>query len=149
MLLVVGFHAWLFGDRLIAGTFLDPLVAVRWVVAATLGCGFLWLRRQGLSLVSGRRAVVLWLLVTLLHAHAAWTPAGAALDTSAREAAVAALQAASMVAAAAGLGLLGLLLKFRVGAPRLAARWLADGWPGAPVRSVFLAIAGPRPPPAF
>lgn len=63
------FHVSLFWDRLVDGQLLDPLVAGRWLAAAGITAGLIALRRCGVSLVSGRRALVVWLLVVLLH----WT----------------------------------------------------------------------------
>lgn len=148
LLLLVGHHAWLFGDRLFAGTFLDPMVAVRWAAGVALAFGFLWLRRCGLPLLCGRRAVVLWLLVALLHVHAAWAPPGPASEVSAREAAVLALQAVSAAAVALGFGLLAVLLRVRLRAPRPVAAWLADVWLPSPASALSLSLAAPRPPPA-
>lgn len=61
------FHISLFWDRLVGGQLLDPLVAGRWLAAAALASGLVALRRRGVSLVAGRRALVVWLLVVLLH----------------------------------------------------------------------------------
>jgi hypothetical protein len=61
------FHVSLFWDRLVDGQLLDPLVAARWLGAAALTAGLVTLRRCGVSLVAGRRALVVWLLVVLLH----------------------------------------------------------------------------------
>lgn len=148
LLLLAGYHTWLFGDRLFAGTFLDPMVAVRWAAGVALAFGFLWLRRCGLPLLCGRRAVVLWLLVALLHVHAAWAPPGPASEVSAREAAVLALQAVSAAAVALGFGLLAVLLRVRLRAPRPVAAWLAEEWLPSPASTLSLSLAAPRPPPA-
>ena len=53
--------------RLVDGQLLDPLVAARWLGAAALTAGLIALRRRGVSLVTGRRALVVWLLVVFLH----------------------------------------------------------------------------------
>lgn len=147
LVLLAGFHAWLFGDHLIAGSVFDPLVALRWAAGGVLLFAFLWLRRRGVSLVCGRRAIVLWLLVAVLHAHAAWTPADAASAAPAREAAVLALQAVSAAAVLAGLALLGALARPRTFAPHVT-RLGAFVPPATPLAGVLaLCILGPRPPP--
>lgn len=72
------FHASLFWDRLVDGQLLDPLVAARWLSAIALTAGLVALRRRGVSLVAGRRSLVVWLLVVLLHWSA--KPAVAVID---------------------------------------------------------------------
>jgi hypothetical protein len=67
------FHASLLWSRLVDGQLFDPLVAARWIGAAALTAGLVALRRRGVSLVAGRRALVVWLLVVLLH----WSPSPA------------------------------------------------------------------------
>jgi len=61
------FHVSLLWDRLADGQLLDPLVAARWLGAIALTAALVALRRRGVSLVAGRRALVVWLLVVLLH----------------------------------------------------------------------------------
>ncbi len=65
--LLVIHHAVLLWQRVATQTLFDPAVALRW--AATLGLllAFLRLRRTGISLVWGHKAVAMWLLVLLLH----------------------------------------------------------------------------------
>jgi hypothetical protein len=71
--LLVVFHAWLLWTHLAAGQAFEPGEAIRWLVAVGVLVGFRALSRLGLPLLSGRRAVVLWLLVILIHCHAVWT----------------------------------------------------------------------------
>jgi hypothetical protein len=61
------FHVSLLWTRLVDGQLLDPLVAARWLGAIALTAGLVALRRRGVSLVAGRRALVVWLLVVFLH----------------------------------------------------------------------------------
>ena len=61
------FHVSLLWSRLVDGQLLEPLVAARWLGAAALTAGLVTLRHRGVSLVAGRRALVVWLLVVLLH----------------------------------------------------------------------------------
>lgn len=72
--LLVAFHAWLLWTRLLDGGLLQPEVAARWLVGAMLTAAFVVLHRAGVSLVWGRRAVGLWLLVALLHVQSASPP---------------------------------------------------------------------------
>lgn len=70
---LVAFHAWLFWSHVVQGRALEPRTAVRWLVAALVLAAFRSLGRHGLPLLWGRRAILLWLLVILIHCHAAWT----------------------------------------------------------------------------
>ena len=64
---LVVFHAALLAGRFADASIAHPEVIAQWVGAVLLGVGALALRRQGSSLVSGRGALVFWLLVLLLH----------------------------------------------------------------------------------
>jgi hypothetical protein len=64
---LVGFHGWLFAGRLAEGELLEPAVALRWLASAVLVAALEGLRRAGVPLVRGRRALVFWVLVLLLH----------------------------------------------------------------------------------
>jgi hypothetical protein len=64
---LAAFHVSLLWDRLVDGQLLDPVVAARWLGAVALSAGLVALRRRGVSLVAGRRALVVWLLVVFLH----------------------------------------------------------------------------------
>jgi len=71
--ILVVFHAWLFWLHATEGKLFEADVALRWLVAGAVALAFWGLRRLGLPLFRGRRAVVLWLLVVLIHGHAVWT----------------------------------------------------------------------------
>ncbi|MBP9146573.1 MAG: hypothetical protein KBF21_09040 [Thermoanaerobaculia bacterium] len=64
---LAAFHAALLAGRLADASIAHPEVLLQWVGALLLGAGAWALRRQGASLVSGRGALVFWLLVLLLH----------------------------------------------------------------------------------
>jgi hypothetical protein len=68
--LLVVLHASILWDRVVQGRLSDPGVALRWLGAAALTIALLALRQRGVSLFWGRRALVFWLLVLLLHAGA-------------------------------------------------------------------------------
>jgi len=75
VLLLVGaalaaFHVWLFAGQVWSGALADPGLIFRWLVAAELVGGLVVLKRQGESLVWGRKAVALWVLTALLHSPA-------------------------------------------------------------------------------
>jgi len=63
------FHLWLLGNQAWSGQLAEPDVILRWAAALALAGGIVALRRRGESLV-GRKAVVIWLLATLLHGPA-------------------------------------------------------------------------------
>lgn len=71
--LLVLFHVWLLWTHIVAGKAFEPGTALRWLVAVGVLAGFRALSRHGLPVLFGRRAVVLWLLVILIHCHAVWT----------------------------------------------------------------------------
>lgn len=71
---LVIFHVALFWNHIGEGRLLDPAVATRWGIGALLLLALAALRRAGVSLLWGRRALVVWVLVALLH----WTAAPAA-----------------------------------------------------------------------
>ncbi len=72
--LLVVYHTFLLAWHVWEGRLLQPETSIRWVLGGMLFAGFLWLRRLEIPLFWGRKAVVLWLLVALLHAHAALRP---------------------------------------------------------------------------
>lgn len=138
------FHVWLFASQIVDGRLADPASIARWIVAGGLVLGLASLRRQGASLVRGRKAVSIWLLAALLHAPAVADRVDAAgLDLPA--------VAVSLVSVTLGAGLvLAALTGFRttrppspltstvVGRTRLSIASLSSG------RYVCFA---PRPPP--
>jgi hypothetical protein len=152
VLLLSGFHAWLFWSHVADGRLLDPAVAARWFAGVLLTVGFVVLRRFGLPLIRGRKAIVLWLLVALLHAHAVLAPAGRLTDRGALDTTVAAivLEAVSAtVLAGAGLLLLAAALRSRSRARTVrASAWFAlHAAHGARVADGWRLVLAPRPPP--
>ncbi|MEL7061126.1 MAG: hypothetical protein AAGN46_13985 [Acidobacteriota bacterium] len=81
-LATIAFHGWLFGRRLVEGTLFESGVLARWAAALLLAAGVCVLQRRGLAVWRGRRAIVFWLSVVLLHAgiQAPVTPVGEALQ---------------------------------------------------------------------
>ena len=71
------FHGGLLWQRLSDGSLLEPTVVARWAVSVVLILALLQLWRQGLPLLRGRRAGVLWLIVALLHVLTPGAPAPA------------------------------------------------------------------------
>jgi hypothetical protein len=142
------FHGWLLSVHVSTGKLFEPDVAVRWMVAVGIFGAFLTLRRVGVSVFTDRRAAALWLLVVLLHCHAAWT--GDALETvQAIPQAVVDLMPAGVQAAAALAGVI--LLAWVALRPAVERpRW---GLLDTPVRFAGMQAAAwalpfsPRPPP--
>jgi hypothetical protein len=66
-LALVVFHLVLFWDQIGDGRLLDPAVAARWGMSALLVLALAGLRRAGVPILWGRRALVVWVLVALLH----------------------------------------------------------------------------------
>ncbi len=64
------FHVWLFAGQLWSGALADPGLIFRWLVAAGVIGGLVMLKRQGESLIFGRKAVSIWVLAALLHGPA-------------------------------------------------------------------------------
>jgi hypothetical protein len=67
--LLVGFHGWVLASQFASGRLVEPWLILRWIVAAGLVAGLVYVRRRGESLV-GRKAVAIWVLAALLHAPA-------------------------------------------------------------------------------
>jgi hypothetical protein len=61
-------HVSILWARVTQGQLGEPLVAVRWGAAFVLLFALAALRRRGVPLLWGRRALVFWLLVLVLHA---------------------------------------------------------------------------------
>jgi hypothetical protein len=142
---LVVFHAWVLGTQLLHGRAFTPETAVRWAVSALVLIGFRALGRRGLPLFSGRRAVVLWLLVILIHAHVIWTGGSVSMALGIPETIVVVSQITA-TAAALGVVLLTVLAAPRVrrdGRLAFATPVPVAGLP--PVDAAY--IFAPRPPP--
>lgn len=146
---LVAFHAILFWDRIASFSLFEPLVAARWLAAAVLSAAMLRLYRSSGSLLKGRRALVFWALVLLLHAAAVLPADGIVVESAVLEAAL--LAALPLSLAPVALGVVGSVLG-HLGRVRAQSR--------PPFLSRFdvaarLALQGgglgprlPRPPPA-
>ena len=142
--LLVLFHAWLFGAQLVDGQLADAALLARWAAAGLLTAALWGLRRRGVPLFRGRRAVAIWLLAAVLHGPAALdhlnSPQFPVPD------AIAALAEFGSILIATGL--LAGALRRRFSMPVPARRRLP---PAAPVFRACLAASrahlAPRPPP--
>ena len=141
------FHVWLFAGQLRNGELLsDPGLLARWFAALGLAGALFVLKRRGISLVVGRKAVAVWALVALLHG-----PALAGRIEAVEQPAVAdAVTLLARIAAAsiAGLWLLHVAFASKRRAPVLHEFFAALGLhhPALVALDVRPVVA-PRPPP--
>lgn len=148
-----GYHALLLWQRVASLTLLEPAVALRWVAGLVLLLALVRLRRAGVPLFWGRKALVFWVLVLLLHAAgAAPIPSEVAIELALQPGAdlLYILPAALTALALAGLLLAALAPGSRPGlAPSAPRLQLARAAGAARVsRRSLLAPLAPRPPPA-
>lgn len=138
-------HVAVLWDRVAEGRLSDPVVALRWLAGAVLTLALLALRRRGVPLLWGRRALVFWLLVLLLHAGAA-APEGPGLRPD---------PVRLLFVVPASVAPIGLLLVLLV--PVLVRRSMAGPAPArarrsrgavAALREGVLLTLAPRAPPA-
>lgn len=73
-LALIAFHVWLFWGQWQAGVLTEPLRIARWAASALVAAALIVVHRRGAGLFRGRRAVVLWTLVAMIHVGAG-TPA--------------------------------------------------------------------------
>ncbi len=147
---LVGFHGWLLWEHAATGRLLEPAVALRWALGAGLFGAIVALRAVGLPALFGRRAAVLWVLVSVLHWHAMSarvpSPSDVGLGLPAE---VVVSATATALGAALGLVLVGALLALGRGWVAPTRRWVVRT---APIRITpslaHLRVVGCRPPPA-
>jgi hypothetical protein len=143
---LIVFHAWLLGAHLADGRAFEPAMAARWMLAVLVLAGFRALSRRGLPLLSGRRAVVLWLLVVVIHCSAAWDGgAAAALDRAIPESVTALAQVSAAVLVAAALSA-AFAPALRAAARLRPASDVPARIAGLPSNG-FVFLFSPRPPP--
>jgi len=125
MAALVVFHASILYNHFVDGRLGDPAVAFRWAIGGLLAGLLVAFHRMGVPLIRGRRALVVWVLVALLHVVAARTIASPLLDVAPEDAA-----AVLVIVPAAAPILLGtlLLLAFALGCATLAAPDLRRAW---------------------
>ncbi len=138
-------HVSILWARVTQGQLGEPIIAVRWAAALVLLLALVALRRRGVPLLWGRRALVFWLLVLVLHA-------GMGIPQDARHP-IAPEQLLFVVPAAVGTAsVLLVLLVTQLAAGELAgpAEALALAAAGGlPVRRTGFRLAlASRPPPA-
>lgn len=139
------FHVWLFAGQLWSGALADPSLIFRWLLAAGLLGALMLLRRQGESVIFGRKAVAIWVLAALLHGPALASRVDVG-PTPIPEAVVVLTQ--TVVGLVGLLGLAFVLAGASIRRPAFAAngRPAARAHTPALIASAGLAFA-PRPPP--
>jgi hypothetical protein len=144
------FHAWLLWTHATTGRLFDAGVAGRWGVAVLVAASFWWLSRLGLPLFKGRRALVLWMLVVVIHGHAAWTgdawQTPVVLPQAIVELIPAGVSAATVLVAALFLVALALRRVVRPALPDFSDLPARLAGVPAPVSALHFA---PRPPPSL
>lgn len=141
------FHVWLFGRQAMSGALASPEVLLKWIAALGLAAALIALRRSGISLVRGRKAVAVWVLAALLHAPAVGERLEALEIPAIPEAAISLTQTLAAAVALAGVLLLLWIGRRTTAAPRFArasAAPLLSPWLSSPARFAF----APRPPPS-
>jgi hypothetical protein len=93
------FHLWLLGQQAWTGQLADPGVIGRWTLAAGLLAVFVGLKRRRPALLSGRRAIALWVLAAVLHGPALVNDRDGFATPAIPEAVVTMVQAAASIAA--------------------------------------------------
>lgn len=143
--LVVGLgllHSQLLWQRIASSTLFEPLVALRWGAAALVIAGFVYLKRAGVSVIWGHKALILWLLVLVCHAGAVGPVEGHQPLAE---------PGLLLVLSLCGLALraiLGELDRLAGGGVARLVRLPASRPPGLPRDPRFLELLSPRPPPA-
>jgi hypothetical protein len=143
---LVLFHVWLFAGQMADGRLADPGVVGRWLIAGGLIAALVQLRRQGASMLVGRKAATVWLLAAWLHGPAI----AARVDPPALPEAIGTIAQVGLAVTALGLTLLVLGRARRSAAPHAPADRLPVRFEivPLPMAHAFSALA-PRPPPAL
>ncbi|GMV21667.1 MAG: hypothetical protein AMXMBFR57_16160 [Acidimicrobiia bacterium] len=139
---LAAFHVWLFAGQVLSGAIGDPSLILRWLVAAGLIGGLVYLRRSGESLI-GRRAIAIWVLAALLHGPALATR----LDTPGAPAVPEVVITLTVGLSTVLLGGLGLLATRRFRVALTSAGTIELLTIARPTARVSYRPFSPRPPP--
>lgn len=148
---LVGFHVWLLGVHASSGRLFEPAVALRWVLGLGLFGALVAFRAVGLPALLGRRAAVVWLLVSLLHWQAMSASAPSAIPADlGLPVEIVASASATLAAAAVGVLLVAALIALRRFAmPQVRARVVRTTVSRLTPSLAHLRILGCRPPPSL
>jgi hypothetical protein len=143
---LLAYHLGLLIGHVWDGRFFDLATSLRWLSGALLFSGILALRRVGVPIFWGRKAVVLWSLVVLLHAHAGLSSVPSPVDAPAAATLMTFGEVLGGLLTALSLVLLVALVRGAVSErQRRSHKRLFDRRPIA--ISGFLIVLSPRPPP--
>lgn len=149
--LLIAFHGLLLWQRIVDLTLFQPIPALRWLATLAVLVGIWRLWRRGDSLVRGRRAGVLWLLVLLLHVSLLAPSGGSEALLDARPDAsglLLVLPVATVAVALWRLVLRGRLRRVRFGAPSPGSTLARSPFPPHfACLAGFLPSLACRPPP--
>jgi hypothetical protein len=148
---LVVFHASILYNHLVDGTLADPVVAFRWAIGGVLACLLVVFQRMGAPLLQGRRALVVWVLVALLHVSAARTLTVSLINVTPEDAAavLVVLPAAAPVLLGAMLLVVMALVSATTSAPGLRQAWLAHDADARLAANPLVPLLPPRAPPRF
>jgi hypothetical protein len=147
-LVLVLLHALLLWNRLTSLTLLEPMVLARYGAAVALLWGLARMRRSGISLWRGRRAMVFWLLVLMLHASAI-VPAEGRLHVATEPGGALLLNLPlTLLALGAVAQQLARLAEAKVPRPAPAFPLSLDPGEQRALQGFFPSVLSPRPPPA-
>lgn len=142
------FHVWLFGRQALTGELASPETLVKWLAAAALAAALVVLRRQGVPLLRGRKAVAIWVLAALLHAPAIGERLATLYTPAIPETAIVLTTLVESIVPLAGVLLLLLIARAHAVTPVVHARAARVIVPSA-ARAARASIAfAPRPPPS-
>ena len=152
VLALVAFHAALFWSQIGSGRLLDPAVAVRWGMGALLLAVLAALGRAGVPLLWGRRALIVWMLVALIHVTAAPAADPAGITSSSAQTTQILVDVPSAAAGLLFAATLALLLLLGSHAAPPAVRAMRAGWiPSTGAQTPILGrhLASRAPPVVF
>jgi hypothetical protein len=141
------FHLWLFARQAWTGELGSPDTILKWIAAAALVAALVALRRAGVPLARGRKAVAIWTLVALLHAPAVGERLSTFDTPGLPETAIALTQVVVSLAPMAGALFLLWLARTTVPRPSRASQPAAAAFSPRRLARASFAFA-PRPPPS-
>ena len=146
--LLTGFHGWLLATQIADGRVIDPWVSLRWILAAGLVAGLVWIHQQGASIV-GRKSVAIWVLAALLHGPAFASKFGGLVEITALPEVVVTVvvRVAAIALTAIGLWILAGLLARSLQRPRAVLAGVVARRPKNIVGVGHSSRFSPRPPP--
>jgi len=146
---LVVFHASILYTHAVDGSLADPVVMFRWAIGGALASLLVVFRRMGVPLIQGRRALVVWVLVGLLHVNAARTVTVSLINVAPEDAAavLVVLPAAAPIVLGSLLLVVMALASATMAAPDLRQAWLAHDADARLAANPLVPLLPPRAPP--